>query len=429
MLEESQVEFLIIGGGLSGLMSAYFLNDKDFLILEKEDKLGGYCKTLDNKNFVWDYAGHFFHFRTEKFKKLFHSLVEADEIIYNQKNTKIFYKGKLIDYPFQTNIHELEKSEFIECLYDLYTKNSDAQYDNFLDMLYAKFGKAITEKFLRPYNEKLYATDLNKLDKDAMGRFFPYANLDQIIANMNPEAQHQKTYNDEFMYLRKGTGYFLNKIIAKLPQEKILCNQNVIQIDAKNKYVVTQQGKKIYYKHLINSLPFNYTMEILAQDKPAHQLSQQLSYNQVLVLNLGFDQASPNYKKEHWVYFPDKKLNFYRVGFYNNILHKEKLSVYVEIGFKPNEKINVEQELKKTLEGMAQVGIINKTMQPCDSAALIMSPAYVHINQDSDNLVKQKIHDLKSQQIYCLGRYGVWTYNSMEDCMEMANNIIERITK
>ncbi len=39
-------------------------------------------------------------------------------------------------------------------------------------MLYEKFGKNISEKFLVPYNEKLYACDLNMLDSDAMGRFF-----------------------------------------------------------------------------------------------------------------------------------------------------------------------------------------------------------------------------------------------------------------
>ena len=51
-------------------------------------------------------------------------------------------------------------------------------------MLYGKFGKSIVEKFLKPYNEKLYATDLRNLDVDAMGRFFPYADKEAIINNM-----------------------------------------------------------------------------------------------------------------------------------------------------------------------------------------------------------------------------------------------------
>ncbi len=51
-------------------------------------------------------------------------------------------------------------------------------------MLYARFGRSIAEKFLIPYNEKLYACDLAALDRDAMGRFFPHADLTDIVRNM-----------------------------------------------------------------------------------------------------------------------------------------------------------------------------------------------------------------------------------------------------
>lgn len=92
-------------------------------------------------------------------------------IYYVVRNIRKFLWGKYIDFPFQKNIHQLDKDEFIDCLYDLFiTTGSD--YSTFKQMLYAKFGKSIAEKFLIPYNEKLYACDLNRLDVDAMGRFF-----------------------------------------------------------------------------------------------------------------------------------------------------------------------------------------------------------------------------------------------------------------
>ena len=56
-------------------------------------------------------------------------------------------------------------------------KEEKEEYDNFLDMLYGKFGKSIVEKFLKPYNEKLYAVDLTTLDKDAMGRVFSHMRI------------------------------------------------------------------------------------------------------------------------------------------------------------------------------------------------------------------------------------------------------------
>ena len=121
-MKQNNVKYLIIGAGISGLAFANCIKDQDYLIIEKEAEAGGYCRTIRKGDFVWDYAGHFFHFKTDEHKKMFIDNVEKDDIINKDKCTKILYKDKLIDYPFQTNIHELEKQEFIECLYDLFNK-------------------------------------------------------------------------------------------------------------------------------------------------------------------------------------------------------------------------------------------------------------------------------------------------------------------
>ena len=109
---------------------------------------------------------------------------KAEELIEKKKNTKIFIDNQYIDYPFQKNIHQLDKESFIDCLYELYFRKESTHYDSFIDMLYGKFGKGITDRFLRPYNEKLYACPLNNLESSAMGRFFPYADFEDIIRNM-----------------------------------------------------------------------------------------------------------------------------------------------------------------------------------------------------------------------------------------------------
>ena len=178
-----KTKYLIIGAGISGLTFASYCKE-NYLIIEKDSEVGGYCKTHYNKDYVWDYAGHFFHFKTDEFKKKFIDSLDKNDFVTQDKKTYIYFDNALVDYPFQTNIHELSKDKFIDCLYDLFNKEEKETYDNFLDMLYGKFGKSITEMFLKPYNEKLYACDLTKLDKDAMGRFFPYADIKAIIKNM-----------------------------------------------------------------------------------------------------------------------------------------------------------------------------------------------------------------------------------------------------
>ena len=52
---------LIIGAGVSGISYANFTKN-DFIVIEKESELGGYCRTIKRNGYVWDYSGHFFHF-------------------------------------------------------------------------------------------------------------------------------------------------------------------------------------------------------------------------------------------------------------------------------------------------------------------------------------------------------------------------------
>ena len=54
---------MIVGAGVSGLAAAAALEDPDYLVLDRDAEIGGYCKTVRREGFVWDYSGHFFHFK------------------------------------------------------------------------------------------------------------------------------------------------------------------------------------------------------------------------------------------------------------------------------------------------------------------------------------------------------------------------------
>lgn len=420
---EKKVKYLIIGGGISGLTFANYIKD-DYLIVEKEDEVGGYCRTIRKKDYVWDYAGHFFHFKTDEFKKKFIGSVDSDEIIYKDKNTKIMYKNQLIEYPFQTNIHQLEKQEFIDCLYDLFHKEEKETYDNFLDMLYGKFGKSIVEKFLKPYNEKLYAVDLRRLDQNAMGRFFPYADIPAIIENM--KANKDKTsYNNSFLYPRSGAGSFIHILYEQLDPKKVQLDTSVTKIDMSNKKAELSNGDVVEYGYLINTSPLNEFLTYFAGN-PYAELQKSLSYNKVLVFNLGFDKKS-QYTKEHWFYIPDKNVNFYRIGFYDNILDADKLSMYIEIGYAKDAEIDAESQLQLTLENLRKLGIIDEDTHLEEYSTIIMDPAYVHISTETDRNIQEFKQQMSEKDIYSIGRYGGWTYCSMEDCMLEAKHLAETI--
>ena len=52
---------LIIGAGLAGLSTAYHLLDEEYQIYEKEEKVGGLCRSFNQGEFIFDYTGHLTH--------------------------------------------------------------------------------------------------------------------------------------------------------------------------------------------------------------------------------------------------------------------------------------------------------------------------------------------------------------------------------
>ena len=409
---------IIIGAGISGLSYAAFCGHDDYLILEQSDRIGGYCKTTERNGFVWDYSGHFFHFKDKDIEEFIAQGIPASDLLTVHKNTQIRYKDRLIDYPFQMNIHQLPQQEFIECLYDLF-ENPTKEFSNFKEMLYAKFGKSIADKFLIPYNSKLYACDLNTLDKDAMGRFFPYAEKEQIIRNF--KAANNDTYNATFVYPKHGAIQYVDSMASHVKKDAIRLNETVVSINTKEHIVTLQSGEEIHYDRLISTMPFSKLMDLVGEPK-----KQMLSWNQVLVFNLGFDKQSLD-TKNHWIYFPEDKYCFYRVGFYSNILGTDKCSLYVELGFDKEAVIKPEDYLPRVLHDLQEAQIISADMKVVDHETIIMNPAYVHVSAEASQYVSAQKEQLEKADVYSIGRYGSWTYCSIEDNIKEAKALAQNL--
>lgn len=418
---QRHVKTLIVGAGISGLTAAQALGG-DYLVVEREREAGGYCRTIRQDGFVWDYAGHFFHFRTDELRKRFLAEIPPEDVIYQEKRTKILYRGRLIDYPFQANIHQLDKDEFIDCLYDLFQREQKPAYDSFLDMLYGKFGKSIVEKFLRPYNEKLYACDLRTLDQDAMGRFFPYADIPEIIANMKRACD--ASYNSSFLYPRNGAGSFIDALAARLDPARLLFGRTLERVQLAERTATLDGGEAISYDVLINTAPLNHVLPLFGRPELT-ALRDRLSYNKVLVFNLGFAKKSAF--REHWIYVPERDANYYRIGFYDNILNTDRLSMYVEIGFPKDAAVDVPRQLELTLENLKRHGIVGEDNPLVSHAAILMDPAYVHVSTGAEREIARLKERLRADGVYTIGRYGGWTYCSMEDCMLEAQALAARL--
>src|SRR5690606_14202374 len=285
-------EFLIIGGGITNLAFAAALDSSDYLIYEAEQDVGGYCQTIKRDGFVWDYSGHFFHFRHKDIEQMFVERIGSSRVRHVEKAARIYTQGNWIDFPFQKNIHQLPRDAFIECLVDLFEKE-DKPASNFQEMLLSKFGRGISDRFLSPYNERLYATDLSALDVDAMGRFFPYADLKDIVSGFR-QADNQ-SYNSTFTYPEGGAIEYVRAIQQDVAADKLRLGQRILELDLKRKVATTAQGP-VRFEYAVSAAPFPQLLTMAGLPAP----KDVYSYNKVLVFNLGFDKKGP--RGVHWVY-------------------------------------------------------------------------------------------------------------------------------
>lgn len=408
---------IIVGGGVSGLAIAGFLqNDFDCHLLEKEDEIGGYCRTLFQDGFTWDYSGHFFHFRYPWVREYVEHHMNPDDILTVSKISRVFYRGSYIDYPFQFNIHQLPLSELFGCLYDMHEAQSRPQgsYRSFRDMVYGRYGRALSDMFLVPYNEKLYATTAERLDPDAMGRFFPHIAFGSLLAKLAGRTAAD-TYNDVFTYHRRGAKAYVDSLATYIAPNVIRTGAECTRIDVDRREAFAG-NERLIFDRLVISAPLPRILALVGQTAPPGILTA----NKVLVFNLGFDR--PSATPDHWVYYPEPEWIFFRVGHYDNILGEPRMSLYVEISMPSDTIFDAADVLPRVLSDLAHVGVVTDH-RLVSHAQVLLDPAYVHVSGAANAFADEACAGLEARGVFPLGRYARWTYCSIEDNIVMAHRL------
>jgi hypothetical protein len=111
-------------------------------------------------------------------------------------------------------------------------------------------------------------------------------------------------------------------------------------------------------------------------------------------------------------------MTFYRVGFYDNIFDGDRMSLYVEIGFPRDAEVDIAGAQRRVISDLERVGVVSG-QKLVDEHSVVMDPAYVHITRESMAEQRRVAAVLAERGVYSIGRYGGWTYCSIED------NIVE----
>ncbi|MGE4385611.1 MAG: NAD(P)/FAD-dependent oxidoreductase [Endomicrobiaceae bacterium] len=424
---------IVIGAGISGLSFGYFFKDT-CLIFEKESVAGGLCKSVKDKGFTFDYSGHFIHIKDKKIKKFLEKIL-GKKLLTVKRNAAIYFRGRLIPFPFQANLYYLDDNEKKECIKGIEERKNVKIYDDmpFIDWCKAMFGNGITKYFMEPYNQKLWSYDLKKLTAAWTAPFVPKPSAESIIETAYKKNDVKYGYNSEFYYPSEaGCGAVAESLFKKLKQY-VLTNVKTENIDWKNKFVFAG-GRKYAYDNLISTQPLPELIKQLKNPpKIISNCLRKLSVSSVRCVNIGI-----KYKRElpkliqgkHWIYFPDKEYPFYRIGIYSNvcagIAPKKCYSLYVEFSDHENK---YENKCESMICYLKKAGVMNADDEVMTINVIDIPYAYVIFDKNKKKTLEIIKTFLNKNNIYITGRYGAWEYSFMEKNIIDAKNLAVELNK
>lgn len=421
----------IIGAGLTGLSTAYHLSDLPYSVFDSEKEIGGLCRSVKQNGFIFDYTGHLLHMKNPYTKNFIESILPNVFMVKTRK-ASVFLKDRYLPYPFQANLHGLPKKVVLECLFDfakkrISSKNKDDL--NFKEWVIETFGKGISEQFFIPYNEKLFRTGLGNLTRNWASWSIPCPSLTEVIRGAIGIKNIGMGYNSSFYYPAKTGIDVLPKELEKRVRG-IQLNKKMVSVDISNKIISFNDGTKQNYNYLVSTLPLpNLLEKIEGLPDSFKEISKNLNHVSVQNLNIGINRKKIT--DFHWIYFPERKYPFYRVGCCSNISNalapENTSSLYIEISSRPEKKKSIEQITAETIEGLKMCGILKKTDSIIEKNYIEIEHGYVIFDKFREKILPDIFSFLEKNNIFSIGRYGSWTYSAMEDSILKGKEIAETL--
>lgn len=419
----TSVRTVILGGGMSGLSCAYHLREDDHVLLERSDEPGGLSRSIKKDGFVYDHTGHLLHLRNPYTLKWIPELL-GDNLGQHRRRAWIYSHGVYTPYPYQANLNGLPARVVRECVQGLVnarlqTPAVSGSPESLQSWVLRTFGAGFAKHFFFPYNEKLWCVPPDVLTAEWVAPFVPQPSIQEVIEGAVAPLAKDFGYNATFYYPKEGGIQSLAFAVAKSLRHLRL-RQEVTKIDLARKEVETREGETFRYQFLVNSLPLVRFLG-MAQGLPpeVQQDIPKLRWSSVYNINLGIDREQISDK--HWIYFPEKRYAFYRVGFPMNFAPSMTppgySSMYVEIGHGPDRIPDERDAMKRALRGLTDVGLLKRGDRIVSTCVLKIPIAYVTYDAQRTATAERLLGYLQSRDVHSIGRFGRWKYSYMEEAI------------
>ncbi len=473
VLAESPVECLILGAGPTGLSAAYHYGAGSVLV-ERENTVGGWCRSIDDQGFRFDHAGHIMFSKDPDVLELYGTLL-GDNLHWQDREAWVYSKGVHTRYPFQGALYGLPPTVLKECLVgaiearfgalepgngdapekvkapagslqavaasndccadgtdaisisdgggdpkdsgaakvtSIFRRGSPANFDEFIHQVW---GAGVAKHFAVPYNTKLWTVPLREMETSWLGGRVPLPNLEEMIDGALQPVAAPVGPNARFGYPLKGG--FQALMDGFLPHLKgtLVLGTAATDISVRRRQVTFSDGRRMGWKQLISTMPLPELIRLIGDEAPPRVRSAAAGLRHISVrcVNLGIGRE--NLTDKHWIYYPEDTV-FHRIFVQGNASPHNNpaggFGLTCEISYSPTKPLPVDGEalIERCIRECIEVGMVAPE-DPILTASMVDMPyAYVLYDHARAANVETIRSWLLTYDIILAGRYSEWEY-------------------
>jgi len=427
----------ILGAGITGLSIGYRLRQKapesDITVFERGDRPGGLLKSVSKDGFTWDTAGgHIMYTKDPSLREHLWSLLDG-QVVESRRQTRIYYKGRYVNYPFENGLGDLPGEDNFQCLkgyieaYMARDKGTVAAPTNLREWILWRFGEGIAEAFMFPYNEKIWKSDLTDMSFDWVSGRVPDAPPDDVMRAAIGMRTEGYTHQLQFGYPLRGGFQALADATAAPIRDCIRLETPVAHVRrAGDGWEVN--GER--FDRVVSTVPLSSVPHFLEDmDPEIAEATRGLQHLNVLCFLIGLEY--PSRFPYSWIYLPHPEH-----GPVNRLTHLGNYSpencppgcssVMCEVTFRGDDGPDPDSTLAAIVSSLERMEIIDPS-RIATTGVTREDHAYAYYSLDFPESIRRVRDYLDAIGFDTCGRTGRMEYFNSDHCVGAAFEYVDRI--